>query len=144
MTQEQESSPDIHHVKATRSYLFFKEFIAELSEDPDESRVQSAKKVSKMIENGEIGVICADNIGSDGLGVKVAVTQLSLGEKNIPTFIVPYSLNTHELIGDFVGILPLMDPDNVREKAKKSVVCAVDEMVFALDASERFGGANGS
>ena len=140
MTQEHGDTPDIRHTEATRSYLVFKELIAEISEDSDQNMAGKARKVSEMIESGDIGIICTEGVRKQGLEERVVVTQVRLGDRNIPTFIVSCDLNGYETLKSFEGVFPLVNSGNARERVIKNVINAIDEMAFALEARERFGG----
>ena len=141
MMQEHGDIPEIQHTGATRSYLVFKELIAEISEDSDQNMADAARKVSEMIASGDIGVICASGVREEGLQEKVVVTQVRLGDRNIPTFIVSCDLNGFETLKNFEGFVPFIKSSNARGKVKKNVADAIEQMAFALEARERFGGA---
>lgn len=96
-----------------------------------------------MLDEGEIGIICEENlIVDESVSThEVKITQVRLKDKNIPVFIVPPTFNIADLVQSienrtgvnlsFFGV----DSGSLVDRAKLSVIKALDSMVFAIETA---------
>lgn len=130
-------------VKASKSAELFRAIIGDLLEDGNPQIRDEANYVLGKLDTGEVGIVCDDGIEihDDLRGDYVAITQVVIGSKYLPTFVVSPSLNVPDIF-DHVPRPSFLDIKPSREHMRPTVIKAISQMAFALRSAEKFGGGN--
>src|SRR3989344_7417587 len=118
-------------VKPSKSLELFRTIMTDLLEHDDPQIRDDANYVLSKLDDGEIGVVCDDGVvvRDDFEGDYIVITQIILGKKLLPAFVVSSGLNAPDVF-DHVQKPSFLDIKPSREHMRPVVIKAVSNMAF--------------
>ncbi len=128
-------------VKPSKSAELFRTILEDLLEDENPQIRDDANYVLSKLDDREVGIVCDDGIevGDELEGEYIIITQVVLGDKFLPAFVVSPALNVSDIC-DHIPKPSFLDIKPSREYMRLPVIKAVSQMAFALRLAEQFGG----
>ncbi|OGD86711.1 hypothetical protein A2164_03530 [Candidatus Curtissbacteria bacterium RBG_13_35_7] len=128
-------------VNAAESIKLFRSIISDFLEDIDSKTRDNAQKISSMLKEGSIGIICEDGLefASDLGEPEIRIVQVQVANQVLPTFIVPGNLNMYDLLGtlhECASCLPQLEHQSSYDYALPKVREAITDMAFVIKTAE--------